>query len=348
MALNTNSIKTARQSNMELLRIIAMIMVLIVHVNFDSLGAPDKTVLELNSFARVFFEGASKGCVNLFVMISGWFLIKPSLKGFCKLVFQVLFFVVLGTVLMSLLTGDWNIDLFGILKRWFSYYWFVISYVGLYLLSPILNAFLKQASKKTILQFLCAFYAFQTIYGWMLDMEFINAGFSTFSFIGLYVLAYYLRTTQNKIYSKGLIVYAISVFLNIVIYFLPVENSLKLFDNYTNPLVIIGCCGMMMWFSTLKIASNKVINYLAGSALAIYLFHTHYLIYFSCFRYYTKLLYTKLDGFVYLGAIAIVIIGIYLLSVMFDRCRILIWDTIVRVNFRNIGTNTNILKLINR
>lgn len=348
MATPEMAVKAPRQSNMELLRIIAMVMVLIVHVNFDTLGSPDKTVLELNTFARVFFEGASKGCVNLFVMISGWFLIKPSLKGFSKLVFQVLFFVVFGALLNSLITGDWSIDLYEMQRKFFTLYWFVISYLGLYILSPILNAFLKQASQKTILQFLCAFYAFQTIYGWILDWQFIGRGFSTFSFIGLYVLAYYLRMAKSKVCTKGLIIYAVAVVVNMIIYFLPIDDSLRLNNNYTNPLVIMECCGMMMWFSTLKIRSNKIVNCLAGSALAVYLFHTHYKIYYMYFGYYGRVLYSRLDGIAYLGAVILFIISVYLVSVAFDQCRIWTWNAITRPNYKGICSRANILKLVNR
>lgn len=63
-----------RQSNVELLRIIAMFLILLVHADFYSLGEPsytDITSESLDTFLRIFFEVISIPAVNIFVMISG-------------------------------------------------------------------------------------------------------------------------------------------------------------------------------------------------------------------------------------------------------------------------------------
>lgn len=83
-----------RQSNYELLRIVAMFMVMMLHVNFLALGKP--TMDEANSatiptFVRIMFEVMSVGCVDLFVLISGWFGIKANRKSLLAFVFQVVF-----------------------------------------------------------------------------------------------------------------------------------------------------------------------------------------------------------------------------------------------------------------
>ena len=73
-----------RQSNFELLRIIAMFMVLILHADFGALGQPDKAEIMNFPFAatlRVILEMASIVAVNVFVLISGWFGIRHSIKG---------------------------------------------------------------------------------------------------------------------------------------------------------------------------------------------------------------------------------------------------------------------------
>jgi surface polysaccharide O-acyltransferase-like enzyme len=80
-----------RQSNFELLRIIAMFMVLILHADFQALGAPDKAELikfPLAATIKVIFEMACIVAVNVFVLISGWFGIRPSVKGISKFIFQ--------------------------------------------------------------------------------------------------------------------------------------------------------------------------------------------------------------------------------------------------------------------
>ena len=73
-----------RFSNIELLRIVAMLLVVFVHANYFSLGwinIDDINNDPINSFVRIILEQICIVCVNVFVLISGWFGIKPSLKG---------------------------------------------------------------------------------------------------------------------------------------------------------------------------------------------------------------------------------------------------------------------------
>ena len=80
---------------MELLRVVAMFMVLVLHADFLALGAPDVNLVHqepLFAFGQYFFEALSIGCVDLFVLLSGWFGIKPKWSGFCNFIFQCLFF----------------------------------------------------------------------------------------------------------------------------------------------------------------------------------------------------------------------------------------------------------------
>lgn len=54
--------KKERCSNIELLRILAMFLVLIVHADFFSLGAPSSLEIQespISSFVRIFFESLS-------------------------------------------------------------------------------------------------------------------------------------------------------------------------------------------------------------------------------------------------------------------------------------------------
>ena len=80
----TVSRPNTRLSNFELLRILAMFLVLIVHCNYRFLGVPttdEAREFILPTFARVSFQNISIVCVNLFVMISGWFGAKLQLGG---------------------------------------------------------------------------------------------------------------------------------------------------------------------------------------------------------------------------------------------------------------------------
>lgn len=194
-------IKKERDSNIELLRLIAMFMVLIVHADFFSLGVPthdDIISAPTSAFLRFFFESLSIVCVNVFVLISGWFGIKPSVRSFCNFVFQCLFFLV-GIYIVLLLCGLTSLSVKGIAGCFvmLQWNWFIKAYLGLYIIAPVLNAFVNNTEKMAFQKVLLSFFIFQTAYSWISDgAVFFEGGYSTMSFIGLYLLARYVKLHQ--------------------------------------------------------------------------------------------------------------------------------------------------------
>ena len=83
-----------RSSNFELLRIIAMVLVLIIHVLICLPRPTNSLVVEEPYKALAFYltDSISIICVNIFVLISGWFGINLKLRKLNSLLFQILFF----------------------------------------------------------------------------------------------------------------------------------------------------------------------------------------------------------------------------------------------------------------
>ena len=82
-----------RKSNIELLRIVAMFMILVIHANMISLSRPTSAELIANPLAtttRYFIESLGIVGVDIFVLISGWFLINTRAKSFLSLFFQIM------------------------------------------------------------------------------------------------------------------------------------------------------------------------------------------------------------------------------------------------------------------
>ena len=133
------SLVKSRKSNFELLRIVAMFMVLVLHADFVALGVPlrdDVMSYPVLSTLKVFMEALSIVAVNVFVLISGWFGIRPSLRGIAKFLFQCLFFAI-GAYVVMLICGNVELTLKGVadsLMLTGASYWFIIAYLCLYLL----------------------------------------------------------------------------------------------------------------------------------------------------------------------------------------------------------------------
>ena len=79
---------------MELLRIIAMVIIMLVHANFRALGYPSVDELSQSStatFMRYLSEALCIMGVNVFVMLSGWYGIRLKPKRLLELLFQIVF-----------------------------------------------------------------------------------------------------------------------------------------------------------------------------------------------------------------------------------------------------------------
>lgn len=192
--------KKVRQSNVELLRIITMILVMIVHANFRALSAPtvaDAATAPSSTFLRFLTESFSIICVNVFVLISGWFGIKFNWKKLTEFLFQVLFYGFIIYVIISIINPERLKALKVVFMTGPKNYWFVKCYLFLYIISPILNAFVEKASKNEFKTLLILFFTMQTIYGWATDgATWYNKGYSGISFAGLYLLARSLVSTK--------------------------------------------------------------------------------------------------------------------------------------------------------
>ena len=191
-----------RQSNMELLRLVAMMMILVMHMDYGAFGLPTAESVEnapTTTFGRIFVEHLCLVAVNVYVLISGWFGIRPKMKSFVRLMLQVATYSIIITGAFLLLGKTtfkigYVTDMLIIGKQ----YWFVVSYLLLYLVSPILNTFVEHSSKREFQWMLLVFFGFQFVYSWIFGLEEFAGGYSALSFMGLYLLARYVKIYENS------------------------------------------------------------------------------------------------------------------------------------------------------
>lgn len=329
-----------RQSNIELLRILAMFLVLVVHAAFFSTGHPSAEEFYCNpiaSFTRTAFESVSIVCVNVFILISGWFGIKPSVKGLSNFLFQCAFFL-FGIYTFLVLTRNVSLSLMGIagcfcLTHW---NWFIKAYVALYLLAPILNIFIEKTSKKQFKSTLTAFFIFQTIWGWSGAARFIEFGYSCFSFIGLYLLARYLKIYgAGKLSNWGGASYIVMAVLNTIGYYINVRfHILPDIYAYINPMVIFGSLGLLLFFDRVRIKPNKTINWIAKSAFAVFLLHTNPNIIVDVFQRDVQEIYSRHSCIECVALILGYLLIIYMIAILIDQPRKYLWNLISKRLFK--------------
>lgn len=332
--------KQVRQSNFELLRIVAMLLVLVTHVNFYSVGWPSLEDLQnspLSVAGRILMESISIVSVNVFVLISGWFGIYPTRRKFTKFIFQCLFFAI-GIWLVATIIGyrDLNLSTAGmtLFKSLFcADYWFVYAYIGLFIMAPILNRFIDNEPPSALKFFLLAFFLFEFIYGWVFDGNGFDAGYSAFSFIGMYCLGRYVRLYPSKMTTRKagwdisafLLCSLITAVLYIVALKVHFDDIQKPF-SYTSPFVILSSLSLLLCFSKFKIQS-RAINYVAASSFSAYLLHTH-----PCsaplFVRCSKSIFNNNPFGSYLWKIGLFVLVVYLMATLIDQVRILVWKAV--------------------
>ena len=329
-----------RESSLELLRIIAMLLVLMVHAGFKALGIP--TVEEVasspaSSFLRFLSESVAIVCVNVFILITGWFGIRPKVSRFCGLVFQVVFigaFIYLCLLLLGK-TEPWGVNGWVRLLLFRRGLWFVSAYMVLYVLAPVLNAFVTTAHQQTFRNVLLAFFAVQTLCGFCADYSFFGYGYTPLSFIGLYLLARYMSIyrsrfcTLNKWYDMT--IYACSTLLTAVLSMVVIRYTHRddcLYD-YLSPIVIVSSVYFFLFFTKLSFHS-KAVNWVASSAFAVYLFHCDPLFFDSYYLLPIKEFYVNDTLPLFVLHTASLMMAVFVLAIVVDKLRIAAFNVINR------------------
>lgn len=280
--------KNKRRSNIELLRIISMLFILAhhfsVHGGFDVL----KESVSLNRIWVQFLQMGGKIGVDIFVIISGYFLISSKglkVSKILKLLIQLFFYSII-IYFMFVFCGMETLSAKGIVDNClplFTKWWFASAYFVLYLLSPYLNRLLNSFSKEEYQGFLVLL----TII-WCVIPTFTTFPFylnPLIWFIYLYALAGYIRLfdllTSLKMKTSILLTVLISFLtllsaisfdiLGLKIKFFS-EHSTYFFEMQKLPILIISIL-LFLIFSKIDIGSNIVINTIASATFGVYLIH---------------------------------------------------------------------------
>lgn len=154
MMKSRENTKVLRNSNIECLRIIAMLMIIASHFSIHGGFSFDTTFISVNRFYYQFLQIGGKIGVNLFILISGYFLVNSKQFDWKKVallwgeiifysVVIYFFFVLIGVETFSI--GKLIIACMPVIsEEW----WFASTYIILFLLYPFLNVLLTNLTKK--------------------------------------------------------------------------------------------------------------------------------------------------------------------------------------------------------
>lgn len=288
-----------RQANMELLRIIAMMMVVTLHYLIKGEAAvslaDDFTILNILLWL---VKALCIVATNVYVLISGYFFVEAEWKiwRLLGLWFQLMFYS-LGVPVLCYALGlgevrQWNkYDWFNVIfPLQMEHYWFMTAYVVLYLCIPVLSQGVKHLSKRqhqlVILCVLLVFSIPKSILPIFIPTD--SYGYDFGWFFCLFLIASYIRLygipfLENP--KKAVISYfalAVVLWALAVLYGglsrkgISLSYAMDMTYCYNHILVLLASVALFYTFLDVKIPQGraaKLICKISSYTLGVYLLH---------------------------------------------------------------------------
>lgn len=193
--------KCNRNLNIELLRIVAMLLIIMGHSIGHTYLLDAIPRSSINYYLVSLLQVISYPATNIYVMISGYLLCEKhfSTKRIATIWIQVFFYSVLLMLVVGIIDrGSFSMISFikAIMPISGNQYWFSRVYIGLYFLMPFINKFILSLNKKSYQAFLLVcFILFSLWRSFIPFAKTLNSegGNSIIWFVILYCFAAYLK-----------------------------------------------------------------------------------------------------------------------------------------------------------
>lgn len=276
-----------RNIGLDILKIISMCLITFRHY----IGYLDLTnAIEFTSVNGILVNTVSVFCssaVNIFVIISGYFLVKSQFKvqKIIKLWAEVWFYSVLMFAIGAAL-GSYPITastlVFSFLPVSSRHYWFPVTYLIMYAFSPLLNKLLLNLTKKeytTLVLLGAVVLSAWTTFFYFSDGAVTGGNTGLLWFIYLYLLGGYFKLFDIKLKKNytALIILLITVFLVAFKYFQMRIPFLQNFSFKTDDSIfelILSVCLFILFLDIRqpqKKGASKIIFALSKCSFGVYL-----------------------------------------------------------------------------
>lgn len=292
-------INKGRQSNIELLRIVAMLFIILHHVSVHTAWGNNGVYFpEPLTFNMFFLQGMlplGKIGVDIFILISGYFLVNSTKSAWPKMVefwLQMLFYSVLISLLFGMSGREFSArEIISVVTPVISsVWWFASAYAIMLLVSPFLNKMIHACSATEHLRLILGL----TII-WCLVPLFTGIRLEYVSlcwFIALYLIGAFVRLHPDcfKRPAKQYFALAAGIFclLMIVYYIIDVidyspgiwgiSNPIQNLNEMSGITATLISLFLFLGFRNMEIRYSKLINTVGGTTFGIYLLHDHVLV----------------------------------------------------------------------
>lgn len=271
-----------RNSNIELLRIVLMIMIICLHYMNGGMGGALKYTLErsINYYLIRFLESLFIIAVNGFVLITGFCMINKKCVNINKIIRLIMEMTIYNIIIYTvfLIIGRADISIKQIIKEcvplvFNNGYWFFKIYICLYMLIPFINSYLIKLEKDKYKKLLLIMFLLFSVWDSIIPNKIItDSGYGIVNFIFLYCIGAYLKLHyKNNIKTRyWFILYLIFGSITFISLFIPVIREYSwAYYFITNILSAISLFNM---FNSISI-NSKLINKIAANTFGVFLLH---------------------------------------------------------------------------
>ena len=288
----TVCISKGRDTNLELYRVIVMLLIVahhyVVHSGLTYADGPIYTQpLSVQSIFLAVFGAWGKTGINCFVLITGYYMCTSNItaKKLVKLIGTYIFYKVTLQIVFWI-TGY---DSFSFKSLW-NCVWpisnvgnnFISAYFLFYLLIPFLNILVKNLTKKqhTLLLLFCAFVYIlpATLPIFPLTMNYIS-WLAVLYFIGSYIRIYPVKLYENtKLWGLLMVVSIVMSAASVVAcawlgHKLNKNMLYYLVSDSNTLLAVLNGVTSFVFFRSLKVKNSKVINGIATTTFGVLCIH---------------------------------------------------------------------------
>lgn len=296
--------KAKRQANFELLRIVAMMMIIVLHYlnkgNLLTAYAADRSAV---NYAAHLTEAFCIVAVNCYVLLSGYFLVESAWKPgrVVSLAAQILFYSVLIPLVLicagvisagELSVYDW---LNFVLPVETEHYWFATAYLVMYVFAPFLAEGARRVEKRTLQIVIGILVLYFSVWKSVLPVRLATDryGYDFGWFLCLFLIAAYIRLyglPKLERRRNAVFLYA-GMCLGIFLLTAGVaaaagkvaalEYYMDMPATYDHILCLAGAIGLFMVCKDTRLPEGRLtaaIRGLAPYTFGVYLVHEHLLV----------------------------------------------------------------------
>lgn len=284
---------TKKDYNLDILRIISMVLVIVIHVaNYYCRAFYD--INAFSYFGAVVFNSVARVSVPIFFMISGALLlnkdydVKKNKKRICKNIITLIIFTIVYLLWDYLYMNKTNINIIGLItspER--KMLWFMYAIIALYISLPFIKAmvngmdeYLDKLFVKLWLLLCGVVYLLKSCLS--LDLDYLVPIVGGTYYLGYFVVGYLIYKYQDNLKMKikpmiWIIIFALSSLITIFLTFVISLYKQTYFSSllaYRSLFIMLSSIAVFaLVYFNIKAKESKSISFLAKHSFGVYLVH---------------------------------------------------------------------------